>query len=56
MLIESDVQYPEKLHGLHNDLPFFIWNNKTNDKDAGNLHDKKEHVIHIRNLNQALNH
>ena len=23
-LLEVDVQYPEKLHELHNDLPFFL--------------------------------
>ena len=26
------------------------------EKLAANLHDKTEHVIHIRNLKQALNH
>ena len=26
------------------------------EKLVGNLHDKKEYVIHIRNLKQALNH
>ena len=56
--IEADVQYPEKLHELHNDLPFLpkrIKAEKT-EKLVANLHDKEEHVIHIRNLKQALNH
>ena len=29
---------------------------KANEKLVGNLHDKTEYVIHIRNLKQALNH
>ena len=26
--VEDDVQYPEKLHELHNDLSFFTRNNE----------------------------
>ena len=59
--LEVDVQYPEKLQKLHNDLPFLsermeiekAWNVE---KLVTNLHDKIKYVIYIRNLNQVLNH
>ena len=53
-----DVQYFEKLHELHNGLPFLPEriNIEKVEKLVANLHDKTEHVIHIRNLKQALNH
>ena len=41
--LEVDVQYLEKLHELHNDLPFF-----------SNLHDKNKYDLHIRNFKKAL--
>ena len=56
--LEVDVQYPEKLHEIHNDLQFLperIIIGKV-EKLVTNLHDKTEYIIHIRNLNQALNH
>ena len=55
---EVDVQYLERLHELHNDLPFLPERIKIEkvEKLKPNLHDKTEYVIHIRNLNQALNH
>ena len=55
---EVDVQYPEKLLKLHNDLPFSPERMKLEkvEKLVTNLHDKTEYVIHIRNLKQALNH
>ena len=56
-LLEVDLQYPEKLHELHNDLSFLPQRVKTEKfkKLLANLHDKTEYVIHIRNLKQALN-
>ena len=56
--LEVDVQYLEKLHELHNDLPFLPERMKIEkvEKLVANLHDKTEYVIHIRNLKQALNH
>ena len=56
--LEVDVQYTEKLHELHNDLPFLPERMKIEkvEKLVANLHDKTEYVIHIRNLKQALNH
>ena len=57
-LLEVDVQCPEKLHEVHNDLPFLPERMKLGkiEKLVTNLHDKSEYVIHIRNLKQALNH
>ena len=54
---EVDVQYLEKLHELHNDLPFLPERMKIEkvEKLVANLHDKTEYVIHTRNLKQALN-
>ena len=56
--LKGDVQYPKKLHELHNDLPFLpeILKIKKVEKLVTNLHDKSEYVIHIRNLKKALNH
>ena len=55
---EVDVQYPEKLHELNNDLSFLSEKIKIEkaEKSVTNLHDKTEYIIHIRNLKQALNH
>ena len=56
--LKIDVQYPEKLPILHNDLPFLPERMKIEkfEKLVTNLHDKTEYVIHIRNLKQTLNH
>ena len=56
--LEVDVQYPEKLHQLHHDLPFLLERMKLEkfEKPVINLHDKTEYAINIRNLKQALNH
>ena len=56
--LEVDVQYTEKLHELHNDLPFLPerLNIEKVEKLVANLHDKTEYFTHIRNLKQALNH
>ena len=55
--LEVEIQYIEKLHELHNDLSFLPERIKIEkvEKLATNLYDKTEYVIHIRNLNQALN-
>ena len=57
-LLEVDVQYHEKLHELHNDLPFLQKRMKIVkvEKLVANLHDKTEYGKHKRNLKQALNH
>ena len=56
--VEVNVQYLEKVHELHNDLPFLPERMKFEKvgKLVTNLHDKTEYVIHIRSLKQALNH
>ena len=55
--LEVDVQYPENLHNLHNDLPFSPERMKIEkvEKLVANLHDKEEYVIDITNSKQALN-
>ena len=54
---EVDVQYPENLHNLQNDLPFLPERIKTEkvEKLVANLHDKIDYVADIRNLKQTLN-
>ena len=56
--LDVDVQYPEKLHELHNDLPFLPERMKIEkiERLVTNLRDKSEYVIHIRNLKQTFNH
>ena len=56
--LEVDVQYAEKLHDLHNHLPFLPERLRIEkvEKLVANLHDRTEYVIHIRNLKQSLNH
>ena len=56
--LEADVQYTEKLHELHNDLPFLPERMKIENvkKLVVNLHDKTEYVIHTKELKQAFNH
>ena len=56
--LEDDNQYPQKLHELHNDLPFLPERMKIKKlgKHFTNLYGKSEYVIHIRKLKQALNH
>ena len=56
--LEVYIQYPEKLHEIHNDLLFLPERMKFKkiEKLVTNLLDKTEYVIYIRNLKQALNH
>ena len=57
-LLEVDVHYPRNFHRLHSDLPFSPERKKINkcSKLVNILHDKKNYVIHIRALKQALDH
>ena len=50
------LEYPKELHDLHNDLPFMCEKMKINGvrKLVPNSNDKKNYVIHIEALNQAL--
>ena len=57
-ILEVDVDYPNKLQNLHSDLPFLpermvISNTK---KLVSNLNDKKNYVVHINVLKQAIDH
>ena len=57
-LLEVDISYPKELHNSHNDLPFMCEQMKINrvKKLVPNLHNKRNYVIHIRALDQALHH
>ena len=57
-LLEVDVKYPTDLRNSHNDLPFMCDKMKINkvEKLVPNLKDKRNYVIHIRVLDQALRH
>ena len=56
--LEVDVQYPENVNELHNDLPFLPERMKIEKvkKLLANLNDKTECVINIRYSKQGLNH
>ena len=57
-ILDVDVDYPNKLQNLHTDLPFLpermIINNTK--KLVCNLNDKKNYIVHINVLKQALDH
>ena len=55
-VLEVDVSYPKELHNQHNDLPFMCERMEINgvEKLVPNLRDKKNYVIYIQALNQAL--
>ena len=57
-ILEVDVKCPKNLRFLHEDLPFLPERMKIGKckKLACNLYDKKNYVVHIRSLKQALNH
>ena len=57
-LLEVDVNYSKELHDSHNDLPFLCERFKINgvEKLVPNLYNKKNYVVHIRALKQALDH
>ena len=51
----GEVQFPEDLHNLHKKLHFFPEGMEIEKvgKLVGDLHDKDEYVIHIRNLTHS---
>ena len=57
-ILEVEVSYPCELHSQHNDLSFMCERMEINgvEKLVPNLRDKKNYVIHIQALNQALQH
>ena len=56
--LEVDVRYHKELHDLHNDLPFMCKNMVINgvEKLISNLDDKRNYIVHVKALNQALFH
>ena len=57
-ILKVDVDYPCELQNLHSDLPFLperMVVNKTK-KLIYNLQDKKDYVVHVNVLKQALDH
>ena len=57
-ILEVDVEYPKKLQDEHSGLPFLPEKFKINKqtKLTCNFFDKTRHVVHIKLLQQALNH
>ena len=57
-ILEADVSYLKELHNPHNDFPFICERMEINgvEKLVPNLRDKKNYVIHIKALGQALTH
>ena len=58
-ILEVDINYPQHLHNLHNDLPLLAENicppeSKKNKKLICNFNSKNKYVIHYRILKQAL--
>ena len=57
-ILEVDLEYPEKLHDLHNDYPLCPEGVKCKngvEKLIPNLRDKKKYVLHYKALIQCLN-
>ena len=57
-ILDVDIDYPSKLQNLHSDLPFLperMVSNNTK-KLVCNLNDKKNYIVHINVLKQALDH
>ena len=57
-LLEINVRYPTELHNSQNNLPFMCERMEINKvkRLVPNLRDKKNYVIHIQALDQALRH
>ena len=56
-ILEVDLEYPKKLHDLHNDYPLCperVKCDKGVEKLIPNLRDKTKYVIHYKNLMQCL--
>lgn len=59
-ILEVDVDYPEKLHDIHSDLPFLPHNscppNSKINKLLTTLNNKSNYIVHYRLLKQAIRH
>ena len=53
-VLEVDLNYPEHLHNKHNDYP--LAPERFNNKLCGTFYDKKNYVVHIKNLKFYLEH
>ena len=53
-----DVEDPKNLFSFHSDLPFLLERKKIEkfNKLVCDFHEKKNYVVHIKVLKQALNH
>ena len=54
-ILEVDVEYPKFLHNLHSGLAFLSERMEIK-KLVCNFYDKKEYIVYIRDLKQALHH
>ena len=56
--LEVDIEYPEQLQSSHKDLPFLPEGRKLEkvEKLICSIEDKEKYVMHIRALQQAVNH
>src|SRR5437867_11740187 len=57
-ILDVDIQYPEDLHKLHNDLPFLAENIKINrqQKLVPHFNDRKNYIVHHVALKHAIQH
>ncbi|XP_071055460.1 uncharacterized protein [Onthophagus taurus] len=63
-ILDVDIEYPHYLHDIHNDLPFLAENicppNSSNSESEKrlipNLFNKKNYIVHYRNLKHAIAH
>uniref|UniRef100_A0A336MAQ8 CSON012963 protein n=1 Tax=Culicoides sonorensis TaxID=179676 RepID=A0A336MAQ8_CULSO len=55
-VLSVDIDYPSELHDEHNELPFFPERKKfgNTEKLCATLENKKNYVVHYRNLKQAM--
>ena len=56
--LKVDIDYPKELLNLHEDLPFLSETKKVNkvEKLICSTENREKYIIHIRALEQALNH